>query len=276
MIAGAPVEREEAFFNPLTGRQETKTVLSQEQGENLSTPERLALSKNLVSSLGFSKMLKYVVDSDPSGLLSVAQRDRLFDAQQSQRYRVGDMDEDDDDDDGDFDRPAGPREDEAHDAETGVDRSARNFNEDERQRFGFNSGMFHPRNGRGEDTYFGDLGRQRSQGFSEYRQSLLPTRPVAASASAAVRSGFDPDTQQFNIQVGVPARRPIPKAPTQSAVIPTRRSELPTDRQGFAALAQRINAAGGINGTPIRVNDGSSVANIRKNFIKRLNLAGNA
>jgi len=300
MIAGAPVEREEAFFNPLTGRQETKTVLSQEQGEDLSTPERVALSKNLVSSLGFSKMLKYMGESDPSGLLSVAQRDRLLDAQQRQRYRVGDMDEDDDDDDGDFDRPAGPREDEAHDAETGVDRSARNFSEDERLRFGFNSGMYLPTNGRGEGTYFGedDVGhaapsasvgqsqrrghqnRERSQGFSEFRRSTGPAGPAdtsaAASASAAVRGQFDPDIQGFNIQVGGPARRPIPTAPTQSAAIPTRRSDLPTDRQGFAALAQRINAAGGINGTPIRVNAGSSVANIRKNFIKRLNLAGNA
>ena len=367
MIAGAPVQRQETRFNPLTGQQEEVNVLSQEQGQNLSNPERIALSKNLVSSLGFSKMLKYAVNDNPSGLLSEADRDRLFTAQQSQRFRVGDMDEDDDDDDGDFDRPAGAREDEAHDDETGVSRSARDFDEDERQVFGFNSGMYYPRNGRGADEYFGEA----------EAQSLAPSVPSsyvgqrrghqnrerthgnsAASAIDSVRGRFDPDTQGFNLDFGAPsARRPAPpsgevsvapppivanaprsvarssttrrstatrsqktsgtkhynklptefaqanraegreryyldaegsvydrgsvaKSPRASATapavagfkLPTKQSELPTTREGFDALAKAINRAGGINGKSIQVYAGSSMANIKKNFVKRLNL----
>jgi len=365
MIAGAPVEREETRFNPLTGQQETQRVLSQEQGQNLSNPERLALSKNLVSSLGFSKMLKYAVDADPSGLLSTADRDRLFTSQQAQRFRVGDMDSEggSDDDDGDFDRPAGPRENEAHDRETGVSRSARDFDEDERQVFGFNSGMYYPRNGRGEDEYFGEqqstapstyVGAPRDQRRGHRNRE---TSSAASSAAERVSARFDPDTQGFNLDVGprevavAPApivasaprsvasrattrstatrsrkstgtkhysklptefaqvnRRegreryyldddgtvydrhptpassvsskkssvkppPAPKAPA-SSVIPTRQSQLPTTREGYDALARAINKAGGINGSFIQVYSGSSVPNIRKNFIKRLNLAG--
>lgn len=361
MIAGAPVQRQETRFNPLTRQQEEVNVLSQEQGQNLSNPERLALSKNLVSSLGFSKMLKYAVDDNPSGLLSEADRDRLFTAQQAQRFRVGDMDEEDDDDDGDFDRPAGAREDEAHDDETGVSRSARDFDEDERQVFGFNSGMYYPRNGRGTDEYFGEA----------EAQSLAPSIPStyvgqrrghqnrerthgnsAASAIDSVRGRFDPDTQGFNLdfaprrQVAVaeaplvaeapasvaPSRRSSTKssttkrstatrseksgvkhynklptrlraenerlgrekyllgdkgqvrtrvflakpavAPPPAFQLPTRQRDLPTTREGFDALAKAINANGGINGSNIQVYAGSSVANIRKNFVRRLNLAG--
>jgi hypothetical protein len=378
MIAGAPVQRQETRFNPLTGQQEALNVISQEQGANLSNPERLALSKNLVSSLGFSKMLKYAVDADPSGLLSEAQRDRLFTSQQGQRYAVGDMDEDDPpDDDGDFDENGRAREDEAHDNETGVSRSARDFDEDERQVFGFNSGMYYPRNGRGQDEYFGEAEahEQQSTAPSTYLAQSSQRRghrnressSAAQSASDRVRGRFDPDTQAFNLDFGEArtARRPAPptgevsvapppivaeaprsvarsrasaarastkssssKAPTRSTAtrsqnpthssgnegtkhynklpttfkklnaaegvhrryrlgaegavydrgarpdLPKRQRDLPTTREGFDALAKRINAAGGINGSNIQVYAGSSVANIRKNFIKRLELGG--
>jgi hypothetical protein len=367
MIAGAPVQRQETRFNPLTGQQEALNVISQQQGENLSNPERLALSKNLVSSLGFSKMLKYAADANDSGLLSEAQRAGLFDAQQRQRYAVGDMDdgsEGGDDDDSDFDSPAGPREDEAHDDETGVSRSARDFDEDERQVFGFNSGMFFPRNGRGADEYFGEAEAQEQQSTAPstfvgdqrrgHRNRESSSR--AASAMDSVRGRFDPDTQGFNLDFGAnsaAAPRPPPpsarvsvaeeasarsvaRAPTARStatrsvagdtatgkvkkynklptrlreenerlgrdktflkpdgrvghklyyspqpaaaapafVIPTRQRDLPNTREGFDALARRINAAGGINGSNIQVYAGSSVANIKKNFVKRLELAG--
>jgi hypothetical protein len=371
MIAGAPVQRQETRFNPLTGQQEVQNVLSQEQGENLSNPERVALSKNLVSSLGFSKMLKYAVDADPSGLLGTANADRLFNAQQSQRFRVGDMDEEDDDDDGDFDRPAEPREDEAHDTETGVSRSARDFDEDERQVFGFNSGMYYPRNGRGADEYFGEAEAQERQSTApstflgsprDQRRGHRNRESSSAAVSSAaerVSSRFDPATQGFNLDFGAPpasmprppppsgrvsvasvapsrstatrsrkstgtkhynklptefarinreegreryylddsgtvydrhptpsssvssstksSKKPPPKPPAASApafTLPTRQRDLPTTREGFDALAKAINKAGGINGSFIQVYAGSSVANIKKNFIKRLNLAG--
>jgi hypothetical protein len=379
MIAGAPVQRQETRFNPLTGQQEVQNVLSQEQGENLSNPERLALSKNLVSSLGFSKMLKYAVNDNPSGLLKEADRERLFNAQQRQRYDVGDMDDDEEDDDDRFDRPAGAREDEAHDGETGVSRSARDFDEDERQVFGFNSGMYYPRNGRGADEYFGEAEAQERQstapsvvfGQSQRRGHRNRESSSAASASASdrVRGRFDPDTQGFNLDFGANSsaapRRPAPpsgevsvapppivanapsvapslrsqrsaarssttkrstatrsvkgntetgkvkhynKLPTRfreqneavgkdrfflgpegqvrrrialkpasaapAFALPTRQRDLPTTREGYDALAKAINAAGGINGSNIQVYAGSSVANIKKNFVKRLGLAG--
>ena len=340
MIAGAPVQRQETRFNPLTGQQEVQNVLSQQQGQNLTPPERLALSKNLVSSLGFSKMLKYAVDADPSGLLSTAQKDRLFTSQQDQRFRVGDMDEDDDDDDGDFDEGAGAREDEAHERETGVSRSERDFDEDERQVFGFNSGMYYPNNGRGEDAYLGEAEQQgtapstsATSAPSDQRRGHRNRETTSTSASDQVRSRFDEDTQGFNLDVGAPAapalvadapsrrstatrsvsgdtatgkRKKYNKLPTalravneelgkdlyrlnpEGAVVrklrpvaeatafalPTRQRDLPDTREGFDALAKAINKAGGINGSFIQVYSGSSVANIRKNFIKRLGLAG--
>ena len=376
MIAGAPVQRQETRFNPLTQQQEPINIITQEQGENLSPQERLALSKNLVSSLGFSKMLKYAVDDNPSGLLSEADRERLFTSQQAQRFREGDMDDDDEDDDDRFDRPAGAREDEAHDGETGVSRSERDFDEDERQVFGFNSGMYYPRNGRGEDAYLGEAAEQQSTAPSTYlgaprdqRRGHRNRESTSASSSAAdrVRGRFDPDTQGFNLDFGAPPRaaarsvsiaepalvadaprppppsrapsrapsrrssttsrrstaavevpRPAPQSITSSEAarrigpatgvkisqikgltqasrnrlfeaarknkaaaeappafaLPTRQRDLPDTREGFDALAKAINRNGGINGASIQVYSGSSVANIRKNFIKRLGLAG--
>ena len=311
MIGGAPVQRQETRFNPLTSRQETVNVLSQEQGENLSTPERVALSKNLVSSLGFSKMLKYAVDSDPSGLLSEAQRENLFTAQQRQRYMEGDMDSNDSagDDDSDFDESGRPREDEQHDRETGVDRSNRGFSVDERQTFGFNSGMFFPRNGRGEDEYFGETDtvalppQPPPSVVSDQRRGHRNRDSVAAPQSVTDRvSGrFDPDTQAFNLNVETapPSRAPTRSTASREAELtrmvtgynlrkrrrpargvsasdsafqaPTSQTQLPTTREGFVELARQLAAAGGPR---IIVYAGSTVPNIRKNFIRRLGLAG--
>jgi hypothetical protein len=64
-------------------------------------------------------------------------------------------------------------------------------------------------------------------------------------------------------------------APTTTvAGLPTRQSELPTTREGYQELAGRINAAGGLDGKPIKVYNASSIANIRRNFILRLKLTG--
>lgn len=311
MISGAPVQRQETRFNPLSGQQEVQNVLSQQQGADLSNPERVALSKSLVSSLGFSKMLKYAVTGNDSGLLDSAARNRLFSAQQGQRFRVGDMDSEggDDDDDGDFDRPEGPREDDAHDEETGVARGDRNFDEDERQVFGMNSGMFFPRNGRGEDEYFGEAEPQ-SQGApptaaTDQRRGHRnrDSSSVAQASTDRVRGRFDRETGEYGLDVAPPrvpydfaaindpppidaqsipssrrsirarARRGISEAAAEvmaaSSPIPTRQRDLPDTREEFAALAKRIKEAGGPS---IRVYSGYAVDNIRRNFIKRLGL----
>ena len=55
-----------------------------------------------------------------------------------------------------------------------------------------------------------------------------------------------------------------------SVPLPSKQSELPTTREGFVDLARVLRTQGVI----VRVNEGSSMANIRKNFIKRLGLVG--
>ena len=109
---------------------------------------------------------------------------------------------------------------------------------------------------------------------------------------APVSSFWDSDTQAFNVategrrppppsgtsSVRAPRRPPPPSGPPsvarQSVAFPTTQAQLPKTREGFDALARAINAAGGINGSNIQVYASSSVANIRKNFVKRLGLAG--
>ena len=225
MIEGAETNRVETIFNPLTRRNERRNVLSQEQGQNLSPRERLALSKNLVTSLGFSKLLR---TRNVREVLSEEAADGEMGAQEEQRYREGDMDsqddgDDDEDEDGDeFDRPAPTREDDIHANETGVARGNRNFSADERGAFG--------RQTRGvgiKPTYFGEESKQ-SEGIEEQEglaaiesgglpatevpeslghlrgkvaefdrnvTSLLPSPPKGGE----VKGFFDKDTQGFNI-----------------------------------------------------------------------------
>jgi hypothetical protein len=226
MIEGAPANRVETIFNPLTKRNERRNVLSQEQGQNLSPRERLALSKALVANLGFSKLLR---TRNVREVLSKESADGEMDAQEEQRYRDGDMDsqddgDDDNDEDGDeFDRPAPTREDGIHLNETGVARGNRNFSLDERNSFG--------RQSRGVGilpTYFGEESKEQtgieeqeglaaieSGGIPSYEvpeslahlrpklaqfdkqlQSLLPSPPKSGEE---VRGFFDKDTQGFNI-----------------------------------------------------------------------------
>lgn len=336
------------------------------EGRNLSSSERLSLSKALVNSLGFSKMLKYSAN-DYNSMLSSADQNNLFTAQQYQRYRQGDMGVDGDgsswgdDDDDFFDRPAGPREDEEHEASTGVSRSDRDFTPDVRQEFGTQSGLFFPNGGRGDRGFFGEVAQGlmgdvtvERRGPPPPQELPLEARPpprasqsVASSATrvpqAQLSSYWDADTQAFNVAtqgrrppppsiasrstatrsvgvnaLGIPVKRynklptrlrqqneaigrernflnprgepkvrillkpevarAIARAPAGRAVpqviLPTSQSQLPTTREGFDELAKAINRTGGINGSNIQVYAGSSVANIRKNFVKRLGLAG--
>lgn len=320
-------------------------------GRTLSKPERIALSKNLVSSLGFSKMLKYSGDANDSGLLREADRDRLFSSQQAQRFIVGDMDSDGYDSDGndsDFDESGRPREDEAHDGETGVERGDRSFDEDERSRFGMNSGMYFNSQGRGAEAFLGE--EAPSSASQSARSARFAPAASADTGAPDVRGVFDPDTQGFNISSAAVRRPPPPSmasslsrdtrqtgrdaaaaavasssAPTRStatrsigptgkkhynklpsrfnaeypaegaqvryalgptgavrkmmkmpvapeaSIIPTKQSQLPTTRAGYIELSRKLIEAGG---PTIVVYEGSSVQNIRKNFVKRLGLVG--
>ena len=204
MIEGAPANRSETQFNPLTGRNEQVQVLSQEQGQNLSPRERLALSKALVQNLGFSKMLK--TESARAKLRDEYEGGDML-PEEEQRYREGDMDDDQSDDDDRFDRPGRPREDEAHSRETGVRRGDRGgFDEDERNPFGRQEGAdgIAPR-------YFDAAPQPLGYAEPEEEEERFPFSSSSSSSFSAapqpefvVRGRFDPDTQGFNVDLRPP------------------------------------------------------------------------
>lgn len=143
-------------------------------GANLSAKDRLDLSKNLVKSLGFSKL----------GILS--ERPRAANLAQAQEDLFADVEEDDDDEG--FDAPAPDREDEEHGTVTTGTSSSdssgphdnprrrlpvrnprANLTVDERQLFGYHSGQYYPSGGRPAAQYFGEEaseGNVSGPGFS--------------------------------------------------------------------------------------------------------------
>jgi hypothetical protein len=168
--------RQRTFYNPQTNRNETQDVLvPTDRGTTMSLPERAKLSSALVTSLGFSKMLRYN-PSQYDDLLSTADRERLMTANQRQTYLSGDYgvdgDGDDQDDDDRFDRPARAREDTQHEDETGRRRGGRpdDFDEDERETFATQSGSFYDQAGgvRGQNAYMGEEAPELEEG-EDYR-----------------------------------------------------------------------------------------------------------
>ena len=276
---------------------------------NLSPKERVDVSKSAVNTLGFTKMLKYANESYQT-LLSEADKNKLMTAQQRQRYREGDMDRDSDSGSssgsdrggggGYFDAPAGPRENADHATETGETRGSRNFTPDVRQEFGAQSGQYFTRGVGvyGTNQFFNDPSvptagdptrgslpaRPASEIPPEERAPLMEATRVPPTPAASVSGVWDPDTQAFNVstrglseRAAPVARRrarlsePVASAATSAVSVgPRRQSELPTTREGFLALQSELLA----NGIRIGINTGSTVASIRKNFIKHLNLAG--
>ena len=242
---------------------------------NRPEKERLAASRNFVKSLGFAKMLTYSNENFKE-LLSMADRDRLL----SQRQRQISDDIDDDDDEDRFDRPALPREDAEHLEQGNPTRGDyRDFDEDERQTFGSNSG-----------AYFGD-----TPNVQEAVMSPPPPPSAATRPSDRVRGVFDRDMAGFDVAVeraprpggaaeGAEAEEegPAPRAAprlrrlrverTSEVIVPSERSELPTTLQGYRALADYLNSMGGIDGKTIRVGTFSDLRSVRKNFIRRLGL----
>ena len=191
------------------------------EGSTKSPKERVDLSKALVNTLGFSKLLRFANDSYRS-LLSEADKKKLMTAQQKQRYEEGDMsssdggDSSDSDNDDDFDRPAPTREDTEHAAQTGQTRSSRDFTPDVRQEFGAQSGAFFPTGNavRGTQAFFGEAPTEEAgdatlgalparadipEGERAAAHQPLPLSPPLTAPPVAVGSFFDPDTQAFNI-----------------------------------------------------------------------------
>jgi hypothetical protein len=204
MMATNGEVRQTTQYNPLTNQNETRDVLvPTDRGTTLSPPERANLSNNLIASLGFSKLLRWN-PAQYNDLLSTADRERLMTAQQRQDYLSGDYgvdgDGDDQDDDDRFDSPGRPREDTAHEDETGRSRQERDFDPDERYTFATNSGFYYDQEGnvRGQNAYLGEDAPQLEEGegyealsATDERRPLLRqpgaerTNPIRAAYVAA-------------------------------------------------------------------------------------------
>ena len=192
MMATNGEVRQTTQWNPLTNQNETRDVLvPTDRGTTLSPPERANLSNNLIASLGFSKLLRWN-PAQYNELLSSADKERLMTNQQRQSYRSGDYgvdgDGDDQDDDDRFDSPGTPREDTAHEYETGRSRSERDFDADERETFAMNSGFYYDQEGnvRGQNTYFGEEAPSFEEGYEA--EPLLQRGEVAEPARGDVES----------------------------------------------------------------------------------------
>jgi hypothetical protein len=236
-----------------------KYLLTMIQGINLQPKERVALSKNAVKSLGFAKLSR----TQSRGLLDRAASNAV-DAMEAEAFRREGS--------GQFEQPGRPREDEVHASETGVSRSSRNFEPDERNAFGYQSGEFYRNGGRGIDAFY-------AEGAAEDQ---------ARDLEEAIEQQQPPLQGQYHIDAEIRPRGERPRVPAPprelglSAVydedlqgfgVATHKSkkqmQLPTTRQGFIDLAKELKENGG---PVIRVNTGSTLANLRKNFKKRLGM----
>ena len=246
-------------------------------GIDRSPKERLALSKNLVRSLGFTQFARDMERQrvENKGFYERVSRSRIFDTRGRQEFD----DEDDDDADDRFTRPSESRED-----SESYGNQLSEFTADERQRFGYESGAFYgaPRqNGRERPSFYGEeegaLSESKTEGedLGYSSAAAISSQPLrvqrrVSPPSSEIRGVYDPVLGSRGIEV---VRRPIQFTGFQAA-IPTRQSELPSTREGFAQLAEQINRQGGIDGKMIKVYKAGKLENIRRNFIRRLGLVG--
>jgi hypothetical protein len=264
--------------------------------------ERVALSKNAVRSLGFTKTLRKgellvreVVGEDRAG------RER----QRRQGYApiiFGGPDDDDDDGDGGdsgfddgnrsyrgmFNAPRGPREDGEHQAPRG-DRDG--FDDDVRNTFGARSGSFFDTGGRAYGSYFGEedggddaaAEETTAAAGAEGLRDMLQGAPArdriqhAREGSAALSSQYDPDTQEFNAVrprgynqfVGRPqaAEAAVEAPPAAGVRPPTSRADLPSDLAGYKRYSEQLRAAG-FDKVPVN-REGTGIGKVRAYWIRR-------
>ena len=146
------------------------------------------------------------------------------------------------------------------------------FDVDERGAFGRNAGHYYPTGGR--DVGFMEEGidgppelpiNQREHAGPEIAHiSTSVSAPVVREGPPEVRGVYDEDTQAFNVE-------------TRSRGKGKARMELPKTREGFVDLAKKINAMPESerptkDGKCIQVYASSSLASLRKNFKRRLDM----
>jgi hypothetical protein len=144
------------------------------------------------------------------------------------------------------------------------------FDVDERGAFGNNAGHFYPTGGR--DVGFVDEGidgppeqpvnQRYGPGPDIARISTRPGAPTVRETVPDVRGRFDDDTQAFNVETRGKGKAGM---------------ELPKTREGFVELAHKINEMPESqrptkDGKKIQVYASSTLASLRKNFKRRLNI----
>ena len=267
-------------------------------------PEKLQISKALVSHLGFAKSLREPRESTESRLLppqetgseNMSYVRRHYDAESAARregrtttsssssssgrgidpqlrYATQDATSS-----ARFSALAPTREDQRA---SQIERQSGlgTFDVDVRGVFGNNSGHFYPTGGRDvgyadeaidgppEAPFGGPLSPEGST-IDVAHISRGVGAPVVREGAPDVRGRFDEDTQAFNVEV---ARA----APDGEGAGPRFTEPLPTTREEFDALARRINALPAAqrptkDGRPIQVYANSTLTSIRKNFRRRL------
>lgn len=269
-------------------------------------PEKLQISKALVSHLGFAKSLREPRESTESRLLppqetasedaslvrrhyeaeSAARREGRTTTSSSSsssgrgidpqlRYATQDATSS-----ARFSALAPTREDQRA---SQIERQSGlgTFDVDVRGAFGNNAGHFYPTGGRDvgyadeaidgppEAPFGGPLSPEGST-IDVAHISRGVGAPVVREGPPNVRGRFDEDTQAFNVEVarGGPAAEGEGEGPRFTEA-------LPTTREGFDALAKRINALPEAqrptkDGRPIQVYANSTLTSIRKNFRRRL------
>lgn len=195
-------------------------LVAMEAGKNRSLQERIALSKSLVQSLQFAKIMR-VGESMATKLAGYDWYD-LPQARQTYldtRHRRNRQQEEDDN----FDAEAEGRED-AQQREVGGPRRGdrRGFIPDQRQLFGAESGEFYRNGNRGEAAYLGEDAEARYPPRGPQPnpirypprgpQPRTPGRPRRAppalpGSDINFRAFYDPDTQGFNVGSGKKMRR---------------------------------------------------------------------
>jgi len=272
------------------------------EGINLSPRERLALSKNLVKSLGFAKFTRDIQNAkvESRALYERIARSRLFD----ERGRQEMDDEDDDDDDDGFDGPAERRE----DTEQGSRGPRSAFTGDERQVFGYASGDWFgapPQGGRDAPAYLGETRPAVAElGEVEAPPPVPRATPsvrsrASAAPSAEIRGVYDPVLGARGVEVvrpasvrsrpasarsvgpvresrrilnlGTPSARVVPGSRTiraQGRVVPPPPSVAPSRRSRTSVLATSARgprAAGGEEPLPTRQ---SELPTTREGFVR--------
>jgi hypothetical protein len=149
---------------------------------------------------------------------------------------------------------------------------------DVRGAFGNNAGHFYPTGGR--DVGYADeaidgppeapFGGPLSPEGSTIRVAEISRgvgAPQVREEAPDVRGHYDEDTQAFNVEVG--------RRSEAEGEGPRFTEAFPTTREGFDALAKRINELPAAqrptkDGRPIQVYANSTLVSIRKNFRRRL------